>query len=138
MQDLDRARLRLKEKELSLVIFKSGELLFETDSHGIKGFLEATQLLGSGLAGSSVADRIVGRAVAFLCAYFKVSSVFAVIMSEKAADVLVGYDIPCRFERCVPDILNQAKEDVCPFEKLAAGFATPEEAYRELRSLLQE
>ena len=134
MQDLERARRRLKERKLSLVVVKKGSVLFETESHGIKGFLEAIELLGEKLTGSSVADRIVGRAVAFLCAYFRVSAVFAVLMSMEGVRVLEDKDIIYQFEKCVTNILNQKRNDICPFEKLALTFTSPEEAYKKLRS----
>ena len=135
MQDLERARQRLKEKNLSLVVVKSGKVIFETESHGIKGSLEAIELLGKELSGSSVADRVVGRAVAFLCVYFQVSAVFAVIISVEGVRVLEDNNVFYQFEKCVPNILNQKRNDICPFEKLALTFATPEEAYRKLRTL---
>jgi hypothetical protein len=134
MQDLEHARLILKEKNISLVVVKNGKVIFEAESHSIKGFLEACELFGKELAGSSVADRIVGRAVAFLCAYFQVSAVFAVIMSTEAARVLTDNSIFHQSEKHVPNILNERRNDICPFEKLALTFSTPEEAYRKLRT----
>lgn len=134
MQDLERARSRLKERDLSLVVVKNERLLFETESHGIKGFLEAVDLLDKELIGSSIADRIVGRAVAFLCAYSRVSAVFAVTMSREGARVLEDGKIYYQFEKCVPNILNQKRSDICPFEKLAITFTSPEEAYKKLQS----
>lgn len=131
MQDLELARLRLKEKYLALVVVKNGKVIFETESHGIKGFLQAIQLLGKELAGSSVADRIVGRAVALLCVYLQVSAVFAATMSIEGARTLEHDDIFYQFEKCVPAVLNQKGDDICPFEKLALTCATPEEAYRK-------
>ena len=135
MQDLERARLRLEEKNLSLVVVKNGKVIFETESHGIKGFLEATELLGKELIGSSVADRVVGRAVALLFVYFRVSAVFAVIISMEGVRVLEDNNVFYQFEKCVPNILNQKRNDICPFEKLALTFTTPEEAYMKLRKV---
>ena len=137
MQDLERARLRLKEDNLSLVVVKSGKVIFETESHGIKGFLGAIELFGRELVGSSVADRVVGRAVSLLCVCFQVSAVFAVIISMKGIRILEDNNIFYQFEKCVPDILNQKRNDICPFEKLALTSATPEEAFRKLRTLQQ-
>jgi hypothetical protein len=134
MQDLERARLRLKEKNLSLVVVKNGKVIFETETRGIKSFLEAIELFGKELAGSSVADRIVGRAVAFLCVYVQVSAAFAVIISMEGVRVLEDNKIFYQFEKCVPNILNQKGNDICPFEKLALTFQTAEDAYRKLRT----
>jgi len=134
MQDLELARLRLKGKGLSLVVVNNGKVIFETESHGIKGIFEAIELLGKKLTGSSVADRIVGRAAAFLCVYFRAAAVFAVTISVEGVKVLKDNKVFCQFEVCVPNILNRKRNDICPFEKLAFTFATPEEAYKKLRT----
>ena len=46
-------------------------------------------------------------------------------------------DIFHQFEKYIPAALNQKKDDICPFEKLALTCATPEEAYRKLRAKVE-
>jgi len=75
-----------------------------------------------------MADKVVGRAVVLLCVYFQVSAVFAVIISMEGVRVLEDNNVFYQFEKCVPNILNQKRNDICPFEKFALTFATPEEA----------
>ena len=134
MRDLTLAKLRLKEKDLTLVIVKGGEVIFETGSHGITGFLQAIEKLDKELIESSVADKIVGRAAALLCVYSGVASVFAVAISEEGMEVLKGSKIFYQFENLVPTILNHERTDVCPFERLTAGFLNPKEAYEKLKA----
>ncbi len=135
MKDLKIAKHRLKQKNLDLVIAKNGRIIFENGSQGIRGLLHAIEKLGKELMGSSVADRIVGRAAAMLCAYSKAASVFAVTISEEGIKVLKDNKVFCRFENRVPNILNYEGTDICPFEKLVIGFTKPEEAYKKLKSL---
>ena len=137
MQDLKLAKLRLKEKNLRLVIVKEGRVIFETKSQGVNGFLQAIEKFGKGLVASSVADKIVGAAAAMLCAYSEVSSVFAVTISEEGIKMLEGNDIFYQFENHVPNILNYDRTDVCPFEKLAAGSRDSKEAYVKLKSFAE-
>lgn len=59
---------------------------------------------------------------------------FAVIISMEGVRVLEDNKIFYQFEKCVPNILNQKGNDICPFEKLALTFQTPEDAYRKLRT----
>jgi len=134
MKDLKLAKHRLKQKNLDLVIAKNGRIIFENGSQGIRGLLHAIEKLGKGLMGSSVADRIVGRAAAMLFAYSKAASVFAVTISEEGIKVLQDNKVFCRFENRVPNILNYEGTDICPFEKLVMGFTKPEEAYKKLKS----
>lgn len=133
MKDLKLAKHRLKQKNLDLVIVKNGRIIFENGSQGIRGLLRAIEKLGTESVGSSVADRIVGRAAAMLCAYSKVASVFAVTISEEGIKVLKDNKVLCRFENRVPNILNYEGTDICPFEKLVMGFTKPEEAFKKLK-----
>ncbi|MDH5779124.1 MAG: DUF1893 domain-containing protein [Candidatus Bathyarchaeota archaeon] len=133
MHDLECARLRLRAQKLSLVVVKDRKVIYESGSHGITSFLEAAGILGTKLAGSAVADKIVGRAVAFLCVHFQVSAVFAVVLSIEGVHVLKDNNVFYQFEKCVPHIQNQKGNGMCPFERLALTFTTPEEAYRKLR-----
>jgi hypothetical protein len=134
MQDLKLAKLRLKERNLTLVIVKEGRIIFETESQGVNGFLQAIEKFGKELAASSVADKIVGAAAAMLCAYSEVASVFAVTISEEGMKILEGNNISYEFESRVPNILNYDKTDICPFEKLAASSRNPKKAYHKLKS----
>ncbi|HJW98493.1 MAG TPA: DUF1893 domain-containing protein, partial [Candidatus Bathyarchaeia archaeon] len=67
--DLELAKQRLGQENLSLVIAKKGRVLFETQARGISGLLEAIKKIGKNIRDSSVADRIVGRAAALLLVY---------------------------------------------------------------------
>ena len=133
-RDLELAKSRLKDRDLTLVIVKEGKVIFETKSQGVGGFLQAIEKLGKRLVASAVADKIVGAAAAMLCAYSEVSSVFAVTISEEGIRVLKDNDIIYQFENEVPNILNHYKTDICPFEKLVIGSKDPNEAYTKLKS----
>lgn len=133
-RNLELAKLRLKDRDLNLVIVKEGKVIFETKSQGVGGFLRAIEKLGKRLVASAVADKIVGAAAAMLCAYSEVSSVFAVTISEEGVRVLEGNDIISQFETEVPNILNRDKTGICPFEKLVIGSKDPKEAYTKLKS----
>lgn len=130
--DLDIAKKRLSQKNLSLVVAKSGKVLFETKSHGINDLLKAINHLADSMKGSSVADRIVGRAAALLLTYSGVVAVFGVTISDGGIEVLRNNHVFHEFETKVPRILNLKKTEVCPFEKLVAEFSSPKEAYEEL------
>lgn len=136
-RDLELAKLRLKERDLTLVIVKEGQVIFETKSQGVGGFLQAIEKLGKRSIASSVADKIVGAAAAMLCVYSSVSSVFAVTISEEGIRVLEDNNISYKFENHVPNILNHDKTEICPFEKLAIGSRDPKEAYTKLKSFAE-
>jgi hypothetical protein len=137
-QDLEFAKLKLTEEDLSLVIVKKGKVIFETKKQGISGFLQAIEKLDKNLVKASAADKIVGVAAAMLCVYAGVDSVFALTISEEGIRVLENNNVECLFEKKVSNILNRSKNDVCPFEKLAISSRSPDEAYVKLKSLTSQ
>ena len=132
--DLNLAKQRLIQKNLSLVIAKNDRVLFETEAHGISGLLKAIKQLQDNMAGSSVADRIVGRAAALLLVYSGVVAVFAVTASDGGIEVLKNNHVFHEFGRWVPRILDSKRVNVCPFERLVAKFSDPKQAYEELKA----
>ncbi|PVX25041.1 MAG: hypothetical protein CW691_05715 [Candidatus Bathyarchaeum sp.] len=137
-QDLEIAKLKLIEKNLSLVIVKKEKIIFETKKQGVSGFLQAIETLNQDLIEASVADKIVGVAAAMLCVYAGVSSVFALTVSEGGIRMLEDNNILCIFEKKVSNILNRNKTDVCPFEKRAIASGNAEEAYVNLKSFANQ
>jgi hypothetical protein len=135
MQDLEIARKRLREKALTLSIVKKGKIVFETASHGISGVLNAIEKFKYRLNGASVADKVVGRAIALLFVYAKVKSVYASTLSGEAKRVLEENAVYVEWESLVANILSVNGKETCPFEKLAAQFPDPNEAYARLRAL---
>ena len=138
MQDLETAKQRLNQRGLTLSIVKNEKIIFESKTHGISDFLEAVERLKSKLEGSSIADRVVGKAVAFLCAYANVQAVFAETLSRSAKALLEKYGIYHEWDNLVERILDAGKTETCPFEKLAENFSDPEEAYKKLKEKLKE
>jgi hypothetical protein len=114
---------------------KRGEVLFETDSHSISGFLGAIEQLGARLDGAAVADRVAGNAVALLCVYVRIREVYAEILSRKAKEVFEENGIPCKWKKLVDNILDFNRSGVCPFEKIAADISDPEKAYVAFKAL---
>jgi hypothetical protein len=135
MQDLEIAKKRLNEKRLTLSIVKNGNIIFETGSSGISGFLEAIEKFGNGLEGVSVADRVVGKAIALLCVYANVKAVYALILSKRAKSVFEKYAVYHEWEELVENILDVKRSRTCPFEKLAKEISNPEDAYGRLKAL---
>jgi hypothetical protein len=137
MSDMDTAKSRLFEKDLTLVIVKNGEVLFETGSHRISGFLGAIEELGVRLEGAAVADRVAGKAIALLCVYAKISEVYAEVMSRKAKAVFEENGIHHEWRELVDNILDLNRSGVCPFEKAAMDISDPEAAYAAFKTLQQ-
>jgi hypothetical protein len=136
MNAIDTAKNRLHEEDLTLTVVKNTEVLFETDSHRISGFLGAIEQLGTKLEGASVADRVAGKAIALLCVYAGIREVYAEVLSRKAKAVFDENRIPCEWKELVDNILNLNRSGICPFEKAAVAISDPEKAYATFKALV--
>lgn len=134
-EDLEIAKRRLREGNLTLSIVKSSKVIFESKAHGIFSFLEAVERFGEELKGASVADKVVGKAIALLCIYAEVKAVYAETLSRKAKPVFEKYKVHFEFGNLVEKILDVSKKTMCPFERTALKIDKPEEAYRKFKAL---
>jgi hypothetical protein len=127
--DIDYAKKELL-KGKAFVVVKSGKVIAESDEKGVFPLFSAVTKLN--LENASLADKIVGKAVAFLSVYSGIASVYAVVASESAVGVLTNYSIGIEAETVVPMIMNRTGDDQCPIEKLV-DCCTPEKAYTVLK-----
>jgi len=137
MRDLELAKEILKQKNLSLVIVKEGETVFESRSSGIRGLLQAIEKLEERLSASSVADRVVGRAAALLLAYSHVNELYAATLSDGGLKVLEENSIPVEHDHLVPKILDKEGKNICPFEKFSITINSVDEAYNQLKAFTE-
>lgn len=135
--DLEIAKDELHRKSLTLVIVKDFKVLFEDKAHGVSAFLEALETLKDGMKGASVADKVVGKAIALLCVYARVKAVYTPTLSLNAKNVLEKYGIYFEWDSLVEKILDSFGESVCPFEKAVIETDSPKEAYEKVKVLLE-
>ncbi len=138
MEDIELARSLLQQDNCNLVIVKNGQILFSSGERGIKPFYQAVQSLGDRLHHASLADRIVGSAIAMLCLHVQIDSVYAVIASQAALDMLKKKGVAIKAQNTVPNISNHDGTDLCPFEKLARSCRNPSQLLKALESLFEE
>ncbi|MGQ9639657.1 MAG: DUF1893 domain-containing protein [Candidatus Bathyarchaeia archaeon] len=135
MLDQELAEYELKSRNVNLIIVKSGEVIYQSRDLGIKGFIQAIDEFGGGLAGATVADKIVGRAIGMLCLYSKIRYVYAISMSESARELLMRWGVPHKSEVYVQRLMNRQGIDLCPFEKAIKNIDDPGQAFKVLRDM---
>lgn len=138
MTDIALAKETLIQQHLSLVVARSGEVIFTSKASGVIGLLQAIKSRGSKLARAAVADRVIGKAAALLCVYSQVSDVYAVVLSEPGKQVLEKSRIPTEYQSLVPNILDRNRTGVCPFEKLTENIESSEQAYQVIADCLHK
>ena len=135
MEDIELARSILEEERWNLVIVKGGQVLFSSRERGIAPFFHVVQSMGKSLHSATLADRIVGLAVAKLCLHARITSVYASVASQGALDMLKKKRVAASCQNVVPHISNYDGTDLCPFEKLAGSCQKPSQLFAALQSL---
>ncbi|MCB2171446.1 DUF1893 domain-containing protein [archaeon] len=116
----------------SLMIYKEGELFFESDLKGIRPHLKAINELGSELEGTLMVDKILGRAAAFLVIYSKAGEAISAVLSTPGKQVLDKYGLKYSYREEVPHIKLENGVIYCPFERMVQGIDDPVEAYEAI------
>lgn len=93
---------------------------------------------GIDLQGFSAADRVVGRATAFLYALLGVTEVYARVMSRPAAQVLTAHGIAAYPGTLVEGIINRRGDGPCPFEAAVMEIEDAAAALEAIRRKMQK
>jgi hypothetical protein len=126
----------LEDSEMNLLVFKGGELVFSSDSRGIKPLVEAIDALGERLEDIVTADRIVGRAAALLNMHLGSREVHALLISAGAKDLLLELGVRFEYRKETDAIKTKNGVIFCPFERMVQDVSDPEEAYLRIREEL--
>lgn len=133
MTDLQIAKNNLSGHTICLC--KDGKCIF-SEKRGISpmmGFIAD----GINLSGYSVADVVVGKAVAMLFVKCGIKSVYAKTLSESGKKVFELFNISYEYETLTEKIINRQGDDICPMEKTVANTDNVEEAYILLKEKLE-
>ena len=79
--------------------------------------------------GLYAADKVVGKATAYLYVILQIRALYAFVISEPALSVLDAYGIHVSYGTLVPNIINRRGDGICPFEEAVLSSASPEDAY---------
>ena len=136
MNDSVNARLILEEGGYTCVICR-GDTVHTATARGVKPLVN---WLDSGLdtSGASAADKVVGKATAFLYCLLGVRAVYAQVMSRGAAAVLETAGIEAQYGKLVPGIINRAGTGPCPFEAAVADISDASQAISAIRRKMKE
>ena len=134
--ELTAARSLLEDGGYTCVVCLGGQTHTATQ-RGVRPLLDWLDS-GLDLRGYSAADRVVGRATAFLYVLLGVKEVYARVMSRPAAEVLAAYGICACPDTLVDGIINRRGDGPCPFEAAVMDISTPEEALTAIRKKMAQ
>ena len=136
MTDLERAKVRLSAGDITVAVCK-GEDTHTDTRRGVApllGWLDA----GVDLTGFAAADKVVGKAAAFLYLRLGVAAVYAGVMSRPAYDLLTVHGVDATYGELTDAIRNRAGDGYCPMETVTLPLTDPNEAEKAIRIRLAE
>lgn len=138
MRDIEMARQLLETEGHSIVAVKNGVVIGTASGPGVSPLMKLIEDHRDELGGSSLADKVVGRAVALVCAELGVVAVYGFVMSETAVEALRQYEIEYASGTTVATIMNRTQTDLCPIERGAQGLTEAKGATDTLKQILAQ
>ena len=133
---MEQARNLLTAEGYTCVLRKN-DTFYTATERGVKPLVRWLSE-GLDLQGFSAADKVVGRATAYLYVLLGVKEVWAGVMSEAAAEVLHRHGIAASQDKLVKNIINRAGTGICPFEEAVLEIHTPAEALTAIRAKMAQ
>ena len=136
MNDLQNAKQTLLEGNFTCVLCK-GDAVLTTTERGVKPLVRwLTE--GTDLRDFSAADKVVGKATAYLYCLLGVKAVHAQVMSGAAARVLEENGIAASQNKLVENIINRQGTGICPFEEAVWEIHDPQNALAAIRNKMMQ
>ncbi len=132
------AKEHLFAGEHCLVLVKN-DIVHTDDRRGIAPLVSLLESEArASFRGASAADKIVGRAAAFLFVLLGVQSVHGAVMSKGAKTILEEHRIAVSYGTLTDTIRNRADTGICPMEAAVAGLTDPEAAFSAVKRTLHD
>ncbi len=107
-------------------VLSNGADTVTSRARGVKPLLE---FLDSGnYAGYYAADKVVGKAAAFLYVCMGVAALHACVISEAAIEVCRRHGIAVGYDVATSHIINRKGDGLCPMEQTVAAIDDPQAA----------
>ncbi len=135
-ENLNKARRLLESGGHTCVLCKS-DTVFADNRRGIRPLLTFYRS-GTDLHGFSAADKVVGKAAAFLYLLMGVEAVYASVISTPARQVLVGGGIAVSCGSEVTAIQDRTGTGFCPMETAVWNIDDPHTALTAIEEALSK
>lgn len=129
-----------KEKLLSegyTCVLCSGSTVHTSTLRGVKPLVQWLES-GTDMKGFCAADKVVGKATAFLYVLLGVQAVYAHVISKSALTVLKESSIEVQYGTLVENIINRKGDGICPFEETVLEIHNAAEAYPAILRKMKE
>ena len=136
MDDYIKAKQILDSGNYTAVLCKDGQV-FPSTLRGVKPLVlwveEKTDF-----SGFAAADKVVGKATAFLYLLLDVHTIYAQVISKPALQVLEAQGVNVEYGQLVENIINRQGNGLCPFEEQVLNLTDKYDAYLAIRAKMKE
>lgn len=133
--DLEKAKTYLEKEGCTCVLCRE-DILCSSRDRGVRPLLAFFDS-GKDFSGFSAADKVVGKATAFLYCLLGVRAVHAGVLSNAAAAVLTQANIDFSCDHRVAGIRNRDNSGPCPMENATKDISDPYLALTAIRDTLK-
>ncbi|MBE6942215.1 MAG: DUF1893 domain-containing protein [Ruminococcaceae bacterium] len=108
-------------------VFCDGQTILTDKRRGVRPLLDILES-GRDVSGYSVADKVVGKAAAYLYCLLGIKHLYARVISRSALDVLTNALVSVEYDELVPAIRNRTNDGFCPMEQAVWNITDPTKA----------
>lgn len=127
----------LIEEELTCVLASEEDVILRSKEKGVMPLYGFIQREGVSEKPLFMADKIVGKAAAYLALYAGVKRLYTHKISEGGLHILEENGIKVFYDQVVPYIYNRMQTGQCPMESSLEGITKVEEAWQILDTFIK-
>ncbi len=131
-----RASEMLRNGNFTCVV-TNGEIFHTSTERGVKPLLSWLDDKVD-VKGFCAADKVVGKAAAFLYVLLGVAEVYADVISKASVEVFEKYGVDYHYETLVDAIRNRTNTGCCPMEQATKNVNSPNDAYNVIKETLKK
>lgn len=133
--NLTKAKKLLLQTDNTCVLCND-EVVLTDKRRGVRPLLDLLES-NTDISGFSVADKVVGKAAAFLYCLLNIKKLYTPVISQPALDVLQNAHIPVEYDVIVSAIQNRTKDGFCPMEQAVWNITEPHDAHMAICEALK-
>ena len=134
-KDFEKSKQEFKTGKYTLVICKD-EDIYKSELTGMRPLIQILEEKKE-CKGYSAADKIVGRAAAFLYTLLEVKNIYGEVMSKGAVEILKNAGINYEYETLSEFIENRKKDGICPMDEACKNIDNAKDAYKAIKEKLK-
>lgn len=134
LEDLKRI---LIEEELTCVLAEKDGIILRSKEKGVMPLYRFIQIEGRAEGPLLMADKIVGKAAAYLAIYAGVKQIYTHKISEGGLHILEENGVQVCYDKRVPYIYNRMQTGQCPMETSLEGITKVEQAWQILDTFIK-